>query len=223
MTASLFPVFSELSSSGDKLVVWKYYAQYTRYFLLLTVPAALGLFYFGTPFISLWISEDYAENTRVVMMLLSIGALAAGFQPLAARVMIGGGEVSFYTKVTVIKSLGVLVLSVPMIFILGLPGPPLAMLIGEFFYQVAVFLYLTKYFEIKTISYIKICFVPVFVPLVSSLILFQIINLFFTNGHILFSGFLFAIFTLLYFMLCYLFALNDEEKYLIMKWRTSHV
>lgn len=223
LTASLFPVFSELSSSGDKLVVWKYYAQYTRYFLLLTFPAALGLFYFGTPFISLWISEDYAENTRVVMMLLSIGALVAGFQPLAARVMIGGGEVSFYTKVTVIKSLGVLILSVPMIFIFGLPGPPLAMLIGEFFYQVSVFYYLTKYFEIDAIGYIKICFVPVFVPLVSSLILFQIMNLFFTHGYVFFAGFLFVIFTFLYFILCYFFALNNEEKYSIMKWRTSNV
>jgi O-antigen/teichoic acid export membrane protein len=223
LTASLFPVFSELSSSGDKRVVWKYYAQYTRYFLLLTAPAALGLFYFGTPFISLWISEDYAGNTRVVMMLLSIGALVAGFQPLAARVMIGGGNVSFYTKVTVIKSLGVLVLSVPMIFIFGLPGPPLAMLIGEFFYQVAVFYYLSKYFEVKTIIYMKICFIPVIVPLVSSFIFFQIINLFFKQGYILFSGFLFIVLMFFYFFICFFFALNNEEKSLIMKWRTLNV
>lgn len=223
LTASLFPVFSELSSSGNKRIVWKYYAQYTRYFLLLTIPAALGLFYFGTPFISLWINEDYAENTRVVMMLLSICALVAGFQPLAARVMIGGGEVSFYTKVTVTKSLGVLVLSAPMIFIFGLSGPPIAMLIGEFFYQVFVFYYLTKYFEIDAVSHIKICFIPVFVPLVSSLILFHIIYLSFTHDHVIFTVFLFVIFTILYFILCYCFTLNNEEKSLIKKRRYFNV
>jgi hypothetical protein len=110
-----------------------------------------------------------------------------------------------------------------MIFIFGLPGPPLAMLIGEFFYQVAVFYYLSKYFEVKTIIYMKICFIPVIVPLVSSFIFFQIINLFFKQGYILFSGFLFIVLMFFYFFICFFFALNNEEKSLIMKWRTLNV
>ena len=216
LTASLFPIFSELSTSKDKHLVWKYYAQYTRYFVLLTLPAAIGLFFFSGPFISLWISDEYANNTQNVTMILSMGMLVAGLQPLAARLMIGGGEVSFYTKATVIKSLGVLALSVPLILFLGLTGPPLAMLLGECVYQFFLFFYLAKCFKISILNFIKTCYFPAFIPLISLFIFFQVVNYFIIQNKLIVSGLLFALFSAIYIFLCFLFSLNNDEKTLIL-------
>lgn len=215
LTASLFPVFSELSASGDKCVVWKYYAQYTRFFILLTLPAAFGLFFFGGSFISLWISDEYADNTKSVTMILSINMLVAGLQPLAARLMIGGGEVSFYTKATVIKSLGVLALSVPLILSLGLVGPPLAMLLGECVYQFFLFIYLMKCFKVNILSFIETCYFPTFIPLVSLFFSFKLVEFFVVQNKLLISGLLLILFIAIYGVLCFLLSLSYEEKSLI--------
>ncbi|MGE4441530.1 MAG: oligosaccharide flippase family protein [Desulfomicrobium sp.] len=212
LTASLFPVFSELTACGDRHVVWKYYAQYTRLFILVTLPIAFFLLFFGEKFISLWISGEYAENTRYIIMILSINMLVAGLQPLAARLMIGGGEVSFYTKATVVKSLGVLVLSVPLILYLGLVGPPLAMLLGECVYQFFLFFYLMNCFRVDILTFIKSCYFPTFIPLVSIVIFFKLVSLFVIQHQLFISGLLLALFVSIYVFLCFLFSLTHEEK-----------
>jgi len=216
LTASLFPVFSELSTSGDKKLIWKYYSQYTRYFVLLTLPAAFGLFFFSGPFISLWISDEYADNTRNVTMFLSMGMLVSGLQPLAARLMIGGGDVSFYTKATVIKSLGVLALSVPLILFFGLTGPPLAMLLGECGYQLFLFLYLIKCFKINVLNFLKACYFPTIIPLVSLFVFFQLVNFFIIRNELIIYSLLFVISVMIYVYLSFIFSLNDEERSIII-------
>lgn len=222
LTASLFPVFSELSSTGDKKNVWKYYAQYTRYFLLLTIPAALGLLFFGTHFILLWINSEYANNTQDVMMLLSMGVLVAGLQPLAARVLIGGGEVSFYTKATVIKGIGVLFASIPLIMLLGLSGPPLALLLGEIIYQICIFYFIMQYFNIGIKDFVKFCYAPVIFPILFLFICFQIMSYLIVDiielNHVIVLAFI----MILYVIICFVFSLNNEEKKYLMTLVNRH-
>lgn len=216
LTVSLFPVFSELSAAGNKKQVWDYYSRYTRYFLLITMPAAIGMLVFGSTFISLWIGAEYAEQTKNIVVLLSLGMLIAGFQPLANRFMIGGGNVSFYTKITVIKSLSVLSMSIPLISAFELSGPPIAMLVCEFVYQFVVFFYLAKIFSVKILYYLRLCYIPVLIPSLSIIFGFIITKKLLNNNFIFESIISFLISILLYIVCCIFFTLNKNEKtYLI--------
>lgn len=222
LTASLFPVFSELSSKNSKNEVLDYYLQYTRYFLLLTIPVALGLIFFGTPFISLWISDEYAQGTRIVLVLLSFGVLIAAFQPLSTRVLIGSGNVTYVTKITVAKNIGALIFSIPLIMTFGLAGPPLAMLVAEFIYQLFLFLYILKFFEMKLSYCMRLCYVPIVLPMISSVIFFKIMSYLLSSERIAFAFIVFNVYLFVYLFLSMRYSLNSKERCVIFSFLKLH-
>ncbi|EPR37230.1 polysaccharide biosynthesis protein [Desulfovibrio sp. X2] len=163
-TASFLPVFSELGARGQPEVVRGLYYRYSRYILILSGPMYVCLFLLGPDFVGLWINPEYAEKSRVALLLLAAEATVSGMQPIAERMVIGCGDVSFYSRLTTATIACALALSVILLPSLGIAGPPLAMLSMTTLQQSLLAVHINRRMGVNMISFFRQCHLRLLLP-----------------------------------------------------------
>jgi O-antigen/teichoic acid export membrane protein len=77
------------ANSGTLSVRW---IETTRLLQFFSLGIPVGLFWFGPPFIGLWMGEDYEAGSELPMQILSVGLLAQGIATNCARVVTSQNE-----------------------------------------------------------------------------------------------------------------------------------
>jgi O-antigen/teichoic acid export membrane protein len=149
LTASLMPVFSELESRSERDLMRTIYLDYSRLFLILSLPIIVLLFVYGGPFIGIWIGPEYEERGQIVLYLLAGGVLIESLQPLLWRFFIGVGHLNFLVKISAIVSALVIVSAMILVRSMGIAGVALAGLIGSVVAQIAYAIETCRYLEIS--------------------------------------------------------------------------
>jgi O-antigen/teichoic acid export membrane protein len=153
LTSVFLPIFSELGAAKGRERVREIYLTYSRYMVALTVPAYLTLLLAGPTFVGLWIDGEFARQSGAALQLMAATALVRGLQPLMSRVIIGWGDVGYYTNVVVVFMLLTLGASVALVPLVGIAGPPLAGLATTIVQQGIFLAYLSRKLEYSRLRY----------------------------------------------------------------------
>jgi O-antigen/teichoic acid export membrane protein len=212
MSTGFMPMFSEVQAREGEQVVQELYFRYTRYMILAVSPIAVCISIYGEEFIRLWISPEYAEKGKVVIVLLGLAFLVENLQPLVWRLFIGVGRVNLLVKVSSVGSVALILLMVGSVGRFGLAGVAasgLAVSVGtQFFY----FIYSSRHFRIPYSRQLIMCQgIPVLVcgGMAAGLIMLENVFPPVTYGGIALQV---AGGVAFYGILLYVFALKREEK-----------
>ncbi|MHB8773327.1 MAG: lipopolysaccharide biosynthesis protein [Syntrophales bacterium] len=157
MSTGFMPMFSEVNAREGGQVVRELYFRYTRYMILAVSPVAVCISIYGEEFIRLWISPEYAEKGKVVIVLLGLAFLVENLQPLVWRLFIGVGQVNMLVKVSSLGSVAYILLvlgSVRRFGIIGVAASGLVVSVGT---QFVYFIYSSRHFRIPYYRQIIVC------------------------------------------------------------------
>jgi O-antigen/teichoic acid export membrane protein len=137
LTSGFMPMFSELHSRRERAMLRAIYLNYSRYLLIVTLPAFIVILVYGEAFIGLWIGPDYAERGRLALYFLAASGLLECLQPLLWRMFIGVGRLNLLVVVSAAGSGLVVISSILLVKPLGIAGVALSVLVGSAFSQLS--------------------------------------------------------------------------------------
>lgn len=75
LVATLYPAFSERGAEGQGNGVQRLYEGSVRYLLLLIIPGIVFLVILGPDLLTIWMGNDFARKTSIVLQILGVGVL----------------------------------------------------------------------------------------------------------------------------------------------------
>jgi O-antigen/teichoic acid export membrane protein len=166
LTTGFMPMFSELQGKNDTAAIRSIYFQYTRYVVMVVAPILTAVFAYGTPFISLWIGNDFALKGKLLVPLLSTAFFVECLQPLVWRMFIGVDKVNFLVKISSLSSFAYIVLAFSLVWKFGVNGVALGGLIVSCICQTIFFIFTARYLGTTVTHYIRECHL---MPIVASM------------------------------------------------------
>ena len=70
----IFPAFSAYAAADEKRLI-TLYKQAIKYILIAMIPLAIGIIIFARPFLLLWLSQEFADESSLVLQILGAGIL----------------------------------------------------------------------------------------------------------------------------------------------------
>jgi O-antigen/teichoic acid export membrane protein len=128
VTVSFFPEFSRLLEGGRTDDVAEYVEAGVRYFLILAVPSAAGLYLVGPELVRLLSDQSVATASVRLLPLLAAGVLFRGLEQLYGVVLVALGETTTVSLVRGGAAAVNTVLNIALIPLLGIIGAALATL-----------------------------------------------------------------------------------------------
>ncbi len=130
MLGFTFPMASELHSTGQHEKLNDIYAKSTKFITVLACMIFIPLLIFGQPFMNLWVGRGVEEQTRVVLVLLTISFfLSTLFVTLPNNIAVGTGRIKQFTIYSAFRAV---VLGTGCLFLIrpyGLKGAGMALLL----------------------------------------------------------------------------------------------
>ncbi len=207
---------NETDSSMLKVELTNLFIKVGRIQLLFLGLLATGIIFFGKPFIRFWAGEGY-ENAYIVAVLLVVPSTIPFIQNIGIEVQRAQNKHQFRSIIYLCMALINLVLSIFLINLYGVVGAVIGTAISLI---VANGIVMNIYYHIKCnidiIAFwkeiLKIL-LAMFIPIAVGVIINQFINLYSIFNLILFIG----IYTVIYAISMWFFAMNSYEKDLIKK------
>lgn len=165
LTAVFMPLFSELQARKKQALIKETYYKYSRYLLLLSLPAYIFICIVGPRFLRLWIDSSYEEAAGRALMVLAVASLVGRMQPLSSRYLIGCGHAGSLSRIVTLSSLVCITLSVAAISSFRLVGVATAFLIANVIQQIGLMQAMEKVAEIRLTAMVKRCYGPLVLPM----------------------------------------------------------
>ncbi|PKK83755.1 MAG: hypothetical protein CVT49_06975 [candidate division Zixibacteria bacterium HGW-Zixibacteria-1] len=91
----IFPAFSAYAAANEKKLV-RLHKQAIKYILIVMTPLVIALIIFAKPFLQLWLSEEFADQSSLVLQILAAGVLfsSVGRVPLNAIQALGRPDIT---------------------------------------------------------------------------------------------------------------------------------
>lgn len=103
LTLTLFPAFSSLEGIKDQERIGLYFARSIKYALLALGPIVLILFLFAREVLQIWLGEDFAIQSMIVLQILTIGVLINSLAQVPYVLLQGVGRPDIPTKFHLIE------------------------------------------------------------------------------------------------------------------------
>lgn len=121
-TTTLTPAVSASEAHGDLIAVRAIVLHGTRLSLYLVLPIQIGLFMFGSPFLSLWLGPEYAAASFATLSILNLTLPLTIAQSVASRVLYGMGRIRLFARVALLEGAANLALSIALVGPYGIEG-----------------------------------------------------------------------------------------------------
>lgn len=154
-TSVLTPAVSSLESTGDLARVGQVYIKATRCVLALMIPVNIGLILFGAAFIRIWISQERAERSYPVLVILSMPLLLSVSQSVASRMLYGTGKLRYFARATLVEGCSIVGLSALFVHRFGIVGVAVATVIPHALSCAFVIYYTCRTLHISIRDYIS--------------------------------------------------------------------
>jgi O-antigen/teichoic acid export membrane protein len=213
MTNPFTSATSDLEAKKDLLNVQNLLMSWTRYLLILSLPAGIIMATLGKPFISFWMGEKYSHISGTILIIL-VSSQVLGFPAyLSGAILRGIEKHKFVGYAVILEAISNLILSILLIKGYGLIGVALGSAIPLIIRQLlATPLYICKQLKITLTDYIIKAYLP---PLLSSipclLICIIFVKLFYPNTIIKLILEIVAA-TFAHFLLVYFTCLGESEQ-----------
>jgi len=114
MSPVLFPAFSALSGTEDRLEIQKLFVRSTKYIIIIVGFITLIMIFFAEPFIRFWLGDIFAQKSTLVFQILAIGALFNCLAPIPSVFLQGYGRPDLPSKLY----LALLPINIVLVFVL---------------------------------------------------------------------------------------------------------
>jgi len=99
----LFPVFAARSTGAGGAGGAAQLRRYSLLIFVMLLPLSVGLFVFAKPFLTLWISPDFAEQSAAILQIMAIAALASGLAQVPFTMLQGQGRADITAKLHIVE------------------------------------------------------------------------------------------------------------------------
>jgi len=154
----LVPVFSELEKKEDNKKIISVLKQGTKMSLLIGVPIGIVYLIMGKEFISLWMGNQYGENGKIVLVILTISAVSAIWMHVINSALYGIGRhhIIAYLRITEAGLNIILSLMFLKIWGLGIEGVALGTAISHILVMFFILpVIVCRNLEISIVKYLK--------------------------------------------------------------------
>lgn len=103
LTMTLFPAFSTLQGSEDRQKLNTVFARATKYILLFLGPIALTLMLFSKQIMQVWLGPEFAQESAVVLQILTIGVIVNSLAYVPSALLSGGGRPDVPAKIHLLE------------------------------------------------------------------------------------------------------------------------
>ena len=140
---AVFPVFAD-GSEAHGIRVRKIYLFYLKFINFLLYPILLGLAYFSSELLTLWIGSDFASQSTIVMQWVSLGVLLNSGHYLPFGHLQGSEKANFSGKIHLVLLPIQILATYFFILEFGLLGAALAWVFRSFCETTMIFYFSTK-------------------------------------------------------------------------------
>lgn len=184
------PVFSELSGKKTEIKeIVKIYFGASRIIVAIVLLFTLGVAFWGQAFIRLWIGDDYAKDSFLLILLLLASVVISLLNPLASRYLTSIDKHSIFAKLAPIGALLNIGLSIPLIYLYGAVGAAIGSLLPLLLFQFVYLKACVRELEITVSHYFLETLFPCLMPVLLTSMFFQLIKLnMFVDSFILLFG-----------------------------------
>lgn len=121
MSKLFSPVISRYDPDLDQASLRRLFYDGSRFNLLFSLPLSLVLFFWGGPFIRLWVGEGFASSIIILQVLL-IGHLLSFVQGIGGELLLGVGRHRNFSILSMVAALANVILSIILVKSVGLVG-----------------------------------------------------------------------------------------------------
>ena len=200
-----------LNANGEELTDEMIKVGRLQYFIIFLLVSGFGLF--GKEFIIMWVGSDFLASYYIALILI-IPTFIPLIQNLALCIRQALNKHKFAAFINFIIALFNIIISIPLAKYYGAMGAAIGTGIGMFLSVIIINVYYQKKLKLNMLRFWKNILQITYkfsVPIILILIIMNILKL---NGIIGFFVYVF-IYSLLYFITCYILIMNQYEKNLI--------
>lgn len=175
ITEAFMPYFSERHASDQEKKPVAFYLFVSKFSIGIIWPVLLGIFFYGSEFISWWLGEEYAEKGWLMIKILTFYGIIDFFNPYDSRYLTAIGKNKILAKVGFLKMVLVVVSTLILVNYIGKEGAAYGLLIGSLVAMPLVLYYVCLNLDINVWIYIKRVILPLSLPLIFFIAIIQII------------------------------------------------
>lgn len=212
LTHVFMPYFSALAVSHEPSKIVRIYlfgSKLTIGCVMIMTVGAIGL---GAPFLELWIGGEIAASAGPIILILIAFTVLPLFNPYSSRYLTAIDRHGVLAKWSPLAAIANLVLSLILIYPLGIFGVALGSLIPALIFQPLLLAYCCKHLEITVISYIRAAIVPMMIPtiLMGAVMLYARLNFVIDSyGTVIFIA---LVSSALFCIAAFFLALSSQER-----------
>lgn len=121
MTKLFAPIASRYDPEVDRASLRRFFYDGSRLNLLFSLPLSLLLFFWGRPFIHLWVGDRF-DSSVLILQILLVGHLLSFMQGIGGDILLGVGRHRLLALLSLASAVINIVLSVILVRVIGLPG-----------------------------------------------------------------------------------------------------
>lgn len=103
VTSALFPVFAAQTISPNPIDLARSMWRYSLVILVVLAPLTTGLIVFADPFLTLWISDEFAAQAGLPLQIMALAALFSGLAQVPFAMLQGRGRADQTAKLHLIQ------------------------------------------------------------------------------------------------------------------------
>jgi len=157
---AFLPAFSELNANQETKKQKVLYIRSSKYIVALTLPLVIGVGILASPFISLWIGEEFVIYVDQIMCLLSIFIGLPLLNPLSRSYLTAENKHSILAKIMPIAAIFNLTISIVLVNYIGVVGAAIGSAIPVIFYESFLLFYSCKLLKVKVSTYANVVIKP---------------------------------------------------------------
>lgn len=175
ITQTFMPAFASLHSQGNFQEIRNIYLSSSRYVMAILFPLGVGIYILGDIFIGIWIGNEYALKSKLILNIIVFYYLLPFINPFSTRYLTAIGKHGLLARLYPLVGLLNIIFSCLFIMQIGIEGAAWGALLPLCFSVPYILIFCLKSLEIKISDYIRRCFTPLLIPL--SMLIFVLISM----------------------------------------------
>ena len=215
ITHAFMPFFTSLIAKKKTQEITKVYLQISKYIIALLFLILFLLITFGFDFLTLWVGEEYAKKSYLLMVILAVGAFISLGCPFATRYLVASDQHGVLAKLEPINASLTIIFCLLLIKKFSLLGVAFALVIPNSLIHIFYFIYANKNLGVNNLEFLKKCYLPnLFVlclPIIFMFFKFQYIEIENSLDFIFWAFITVSVYIFVFFML------NKKDRHIIKK------
>ncbi len=216
LTHVFMPYLSGLSATNDHEKIKGVYLSGSKLVVSLTLLLTVGAVTLGEDFLRLWVGSEIASSASGFLLIIAAFTVLPLLNPLSSRYLTAIDKHGFFAKWQPVVAVSNLVVSVILIYPMGIAGVALGSLIPALVFQPIVLHVCCKELQISMWSYVSHVLLPWVIPCAGMIAAIHFLSKYIViEGYIPFLEVAIAG-SIIFMILSYIFAFNANEKNMLL-------